>query len=541
MYLESIKSKRNGKTYVTHLVRETFREDGKIKHRTVSNVSKLPAAQLRDLKKSLKGIKGDFNMDDLRHGRSYEFGASHVFMELIKDLGLDKMIFSKKTQWRDDSLAMIVGRLVYQGSKLSLTNMFQDTCLWNLAGHELGVRPDVEKNCYKAMDKLIERKDRIERKLSSAHLHDGCMVLYDMTNTWFEGEYEHSELVTFGKAKGGKVGYKQIAIGLLTDKEGCPVGVEIFKGSTSDQTTVLSEVKKLSQKYGLKNLIFTGDRGMLTQKRIDEVSETDYSTITALTHPQIESLITKGNIQMDLFDSRSTIEVLDDQDKKIRYVLCKNENTMKSETKTRRALIEKVSLALAKKASAKQKRDPLKVAASIGRIFERCRVEKFFNWDLDENGRLTWSIKEEKASREQLLDGCYIIRTDSPQDILDKDEAVQGYRNLQKVEQAFKNLKTVSLELRPMYHKTDERLKAHIFLSTLAYYIQWHATQRLKPLFDDDGEFEDKRWTFDIVIERLKSIRMTENLIAGVVIKTEISQPDEEQQRILDLLGVKLP
>ena len=540
MYLESIKSKRNGKTYVTHLVRETFREDGKIKHRTVSNVSKLPAAQLQALKKSLKGIKGDFDMADLRHGRSYEFGASQVFMELAKDLGLDKMIFSKKTQWREDTLAMIVGRLVYQGSKLSLTNMYSDTVLWSLAGHELGVRPDVEKHCYSAMDELLERKDKIERKLSRAHLQDGCMVLYDMTNSWFEGKYEQSELVTFGKPKGGKVGYKQIAIGLLTDKNGCPIGVEIFKGSTSDQTTVLGEVKKLSKRYGLKNLIFTGDRGMLTQKRIDEVSETDYSTITALTHPQIESLLTKGNIQMELFDSRDTVEVIDDSNEKIRYVLCKNEYTMKSETETRQALIAKIELELSKKAKVKKKRDPIKVAASVGRLFERCRVEKFFDWDVDKDGKLSWSLKEEKVKQEQLLDGCYIIRTDTPKDVLDKDEVVQGYRNLQKVEQAFKNLKTVSLELRPMYHKTDERLKAHIFISTLAYYIQWNTMQRLKPLFDQDGKFKDKRWTFGTIVERLKSIRMTEVLVDGVLIKTEISQPDEEQQQILDLLGVKL-
>ena len=540
MYLESIKSNRNGKTYVSHLVRETFREDGKVKHRTVSNVSKLPAIQLRALKQSLKGAKGDFKVEDLRHGCSYEYGASYVFMELAQNLGLDKMIYSKKTQWRDDVLAMIVGRLVFQGSKLSLTNMFRDTFLWTLAGHEPGVRPDVEKHCYSAMDELLERKDKIERKLSKAHLQDGCMVLYDMTNTWFEGKYENSELVSFGKPKGGKVGYKQVAIGLLTDKNGCPVGVEIFKGSTSDQTTVLKEVKKLSQKYGLKDIIFTGDRGMLTQKRIDEVSETDYSTITALTHVQIKTLLEKNNIQMELFDSQNIVEVIDDSNKKVRYMLCKNERTMRDERTTRQALIAKIETELVKKAKVKQRRNPLKVAASIGRLFERCRIEKFFDWDIDKNGKLAWSIDKEKVQQEEKLDGCYIIRTDAPKGDLDKDEVVQGYRNLQKVEQAFRNMKTVLLEIRPMYHKTDERLKSHIFLSTLAYYIQWNAMLLLKPLFDQDGEYKEKRWTFEGIIERLKSIRITENLIDGIVIKKEISKPDQEQQQILDLLNIKL-
>lgn len=293
MYLESIKSVSNGKTYFSHLIRETYREDGKIKHRTVANVSKLPAEHLRQLKNSLAGKVGNVNVDDLEHGRSYEYGASYTFMQMARELGLDKMIFSQKEQWREDVLAMIVGRLTYQGSKLSLTNMYADTALWALAGHEPGVRPEVEKHCYAPLDELLARKKQIEHKLAKKHLQDGCVVLYDMTNCWLEGEYANSEYVTFGKAKGGKVGYKQIAIGLLTDKYGCPVGVEIFKGSDSDQTTVLGEVKKLSTAYGLKDIIFTGDRGMLTQKRIDEVNESSYNTVTALTHPQIESLIEK--------------------------------------------------------------------------------------------------------------------------------------------------------------------------------------------------------------------------------------------------------
>jgi transposase len=540
MYLETIKTRKGGKLYVSHLVRESYREGGKVKHRTLCNVSKLPAEHLLQLKNSLKGVMGDFNVEDLRTGKSYEYGASYVFGQIAKDLALDTMIFSKKVQWREDVLAMIVGRLVYQGSKLGLTNMYEDTVLWSLAGHDLGVRPDVEDHCYKPMDELLERKEKIERKLSKKHLQDGCVILYDMTNCWFEGKYEDSNYVSYGKPKGGKVGYKQIAIGLLTDKEGCPVGVEIFKGSTSDQTTVLGEVKKLSKKYGLKELIFTGDRGMLTQKRIDEVNEYEYNTITALTHPQIKALLKKGTIQMELFDHRSIVEVIDQDDNIIRYMLCKNENTMRDERATRNGIMEKVKQALTEKASVKTKRDKLKVAASVGRLFEKRKVEKFFDWTVGDKGELSWSVKEDVITEEEKIDGCYIIRTETPEDTLNKEEVVSCYRDLQKVEQAFKNLKTVLLELRPMYHKKDDRLKSHIFLATLAYYIQWHAMKRLKPLFDTDGKNKDKRWTFQMVIERLKSIRMTESLIDGVVVKKTISQPDEEQQKILDLLQVKL-
>ena len=540
MYVETIKSRKGGKLYISHLVRESYREDGKVKHRTICNVSKLPAEHLLRLKNSMKGVKGDFSVEDLQTGKSYEYGASYAFRQIARDLGLDKIIFSKSEQWREDVLAMIVGRLVYQGSKLSLTNMYNDTMLWSLAGHELGARPDVEKHCYKPMDELLKRKDRIERKLIKRHLRDGCVILYDMTNCWFEGKYENSDYVSYGKPKGGKVGYKQIAIGLLTDKEGCPVGVEIFKGSTSDQTTVLGEVKKLSEKYRFKDLVFTGDRGMLTRKRIDEVNECEYKTITALTHTQIKALLDKGNVQMELFDHESIVEVLDHDDDEIIYMLCKNENTMRDERATRNGMMEKVKRALTKKAGVKRKRDRLKVAASVGRLFERCKVEKFFKWTVGDRGELSWSLREEVVAKEERLDGCYVIRTEAARASLSKAEVVGCYRGLQKVEQAFKNLKTVLLELRPMYHKTDDRLKSHIFISILAYYIQWHAMKRLAPLFAADGTHKEKRWTFQIVIERLKSLRMTESLIDGVVVKRTVSQPDEEQQKILDLLQVKL-
>lgn len=538
MYVETIKSVVKGKSYISYLVRETYREKGKIKHRTISNISKLPKEQIDLIKKSLKGYKGKFNVNELKLGRSYEFGASYVFKKLAEQLGLDKMIYSKKEQWRNDILALIIGRLIYQGSKLSLVNMFNDTSLWSLHGHNQRERPDVYVNCYTPMDKLLDRQGAIQKKLANRHFSDGCMILYDMTNTWLEGEYKDSQLVSYGKPKGGKKGYRQIALGLLTDKEGCPVAVEVFKGSTSDQLTVYDQVRTISKNYGIKNIVFTGDRGMLTQKRIDEVNSVDFKTITALTHTQIQQMISADLIQPGLFDERNIAEV---RDNNIRYMLCKNPETMRQERTTRKAMISKVCEKLTAKANVKKKRKKLDVAASIGRLFERYKIGKFFSWDVGDNGEVTWSLRQDVIDKEEILDGCYIIRTDVKSDILNKEEVVTGYRNLQKVELAFKNIKTVLLELRPMYHKTDERLKAHIFLTMLAYYIQWHAVRKLAPLFDSDGTHDNQRWTFDIVIERLKSIRKTECLVGGIAIKEEISLPDSEQQEILNLLEVKLP
>ena len=539
MFFEKIKSVVKGKAYVSQLVRESYRKNGKVKHRTICNLSKMPEPLIRLVKDGLKGNKGTFEVEDLENGGVVEYGASFAFRKLAELIGLDKIISSTKSEWRDNVLAMIIGRILYQGSKLSLVNLHKDTALWELAGHEFGNRPDVEKHCYKPMDELLDRKVRVERKLAKKHLSDGCVVLYDITNIWFEGEYDNSLIVARGKGKGGKVGYKQVALGLLTNKEGCPVGVEIFKGNVSDQATVFDQVKRLSKKYGIKEAVFTGDRGMLTSKRVEEISETDFKIITALTHLEMKALLEKEDIQKDLFDEKNITEVID-SDNGTRYALCKNEKEMRKERKTRESMIERVKEQLEKKATVTRKRNPQTVSASVGRIFGKYKIEKFFNWKVDERGGLSWSLKRERIEEEMELDGCYVIKSTVETDVMDKEEVVLGYRNLQKVEQAFKNMKTVMLELRPVYHKTDKRIEAHIFIVMLAYYLQWHAVERLSGLFESDEKGKDRRWTFETVVERLKSIRSVENLINGVVVKRSVSTPDAEQLKILELLGVKL-
>ena len=540
MYFEEVKTTIKGKTYSSKLIRESYREGGKVKHRTLCNLSKLSASLINQIKLGLKG-KGKLpSVSDLENGNVYEYGASAALLDLAEDIGLVKDICSTKTEWRGNVMAMIVGRILYQGSKLHLVNQYKSTALWELAGHKYGVRPDVEKHCYRPMDELLKRKNRIERKLAKKHLKDGCVVLYDITNTWFEGEYKDSTKVVYGKGKGGKVGYKQIALGLLASKEGCPVGVEVFKGSVSDQTTVLDQVKKISGKYGIKEVVFTGDRGMLTAKRVDEISETDFKIITALTHHEMKTLLKKEDLQKDLFDEKDITEVLDSEDGTTRYALCKNEKEKAKERATRSSMLDKVNLLLTAKAAVKKKRNPQKVAASIGRIFAKYKIEKFYKWEIDENGRVTWNVRHDVVKNEEELDGCYVIKSTVAADVMNKDEFVLGYRNLQKVEQAFKQMKTVMIEMRPVFHKKDERIEAHIFLVMLAYYLQWHAVKRLNPIFKADGKGKNKRLTFATVVQRLKSICKVDNLINGVVVKTNISKPDEEQEQILQLLKVKI-
>lgn len=539
MYVAELKKKQGSKTYNSILIRESYRDNGKVKHRTIANISKLPTEHIRQLKASLRGEKGEFKVSDLRIGRSYEYGGSFVLRELAKDIGLDKAIFSRGTQWRENILAMISGRILYQGSKLNLVNTYMDTALWEVAGHNFGVRPDVKNDCYKSMDELLKRKDIIERKLAEKHLKNGTILLYDITNTWLEGEYKDSDIVRYGMGKGGKRGYKQVSIGLLTNAEGCPVGIEIFKGNTSDQTTVLDQITKISEKYGIKEAVFVGDRGMLTQKRISEIDSDYFKIVTALTHTELSTIIEKENIQMDLFDEMNITEIIDSENKEMRYMLCKNEKEKTKERNTREALIKKVESLLSKKTAVKKKRDKGKTCASIGRIFEKTKIEKFFLWDVNENGKLTWSRKEQKIEEEKALDGCYVIKTNASE-TMNKENVVRAYQGLQKVEQAFKNMKTVLLELRPIHHKSDDRIIAHIFIAMLAYYLQWHFMQRVAPLFANDGEGDERRWSFDIIIKRLKSITRVEQLVEDIVIKKDISKPDIEQSEILKLLNIKL-
>lgn len=541
MYVEEVKSRKKGKVYRTFLVRESYRENGQVKHRTLANISKLPASHILQIKRLVGGNGGDLNSDVLTLGRSREFGASYVFSALARQLGLDRLIYSRATEWRQNVLAMIVGRIVYQGSKLGLTNLHAESCLWELYGHQSRERPDVEKTCYEALDELLKRQSRIQRHMADERLTDGCLILYDITNIWMEGEYANSELVDYGRGKNGKRGYKQVAIGLIADKHGCPVAVEVFRGNTSDQTTVKEQVQRLSKQYGVKEIVFAGDRGMLTPKRIDEVNAEGFKTLTALTHPQIMTLLEKRVIEMDLFDQSHIAEIRDPDRPAVRYMLCMNAETRKRERSTRQSLMVATEAALERIAKVKRKRQVQDVAAQVGKALGKYKVGKFYQWNVSDHGRVQWSLDAEMVEREKALDGCYVIRADVAENIMGTDECVKGYKSLQQVEKAFRNLKTVALEIRPVFHKTDQRIQAHVFICMLAYYLLWHAAQRLAPLFAADGKGKNRRWSIQGVIESLKSIAKTECFADGVHMFDRISQPDQEQSRILELLNVKMP
>jgi transposase len=496
----------------------------------------LSRQQLLGLRDFLKSGCPSSPLQECQVTDSREFGAGHAVLEVLKDLGLDKAIYSRRETWVGHVLAMIVGRVVYQGSKLALTNLWRDTVLWSLCG--LGdERPDVD-DCYAAMDRLLQRQPKIQKTLARKHLKNGCLVLYDITSSYFEGEYKDSDLVAFGYNRDRKKGHKQIVIGLMTSAQGCPVGVSVYRGNTSDQTTVADRVRELKQGYGLRDLIMVGDRGMLTSARLPELSEAGLRSITALTHGQIQQLVKRKVIEVGLFDEKDIAEVYDPDESGVRYMLCRNPMTAERERKTRDALIAKTREALEQLARSRKKRTNEELAAAVGRKISRWKVGKLFRWEVRRR-KLTWELNEALLEQERALDGCYVIRTDVDSKTLDKTQTVDCYKGLSVVEGAFRQMKTVLLEIRPTYHHRDDRIEAHVFLCMLAYYIQWHMWRRLAPLFDTDGEGKDRRWTFAGVLERLKAIRRQTVVLQNseVVVQTT---PDDEQQHILDLLSVAM-
>lgn len=521
------------------VIRTTFREKGKIRHTTHGTIKDM---SFEELKLIQAAFRGDVVIRDSAEAHkvteSKEYGASYSILQLAKGLELDKAIYSRYSeQWVKDCLAMIVGRLVYSGSKLALSHRWEDTALWELCGIEGPV--DVDKHCYEPMDRLLQRQGAIQKTLAEKHLRNGALVLYDITSSYFEGKYEDSEIVTFGYNRDGKRGHEQMVIGLLCSPEGCPVGVEVFPGNTQDAQTVPEKIAEVQKRYGIQDIIFVGDRGMITHANYEKVKDVKgLNTISALTHPQIKELLERKVIQIDMFDEREIIEVVDPADPMRRYCLCRNPKTAVREASTRKDLIEATKKALDRIAKSKRKSSTEKIAARVGKVLGKMKTGKFVEWKV-QDGRIKWEFKEGKIESEELIDGCYIVASDVPDRLMAKQEIVASYKKLALVEQAFRNLKSVQLEVRPVYHKTDDRIRSHVFLCMLAYFLQWHMNQRLKPLFKSDGKNKNRRWTFEYVIERLKSLRRQRLQVQGTSYRV-VSMPGNNQQKILDLLKIKL-
>lgn len=520
------------------VIRSSYRENGKVKHLNFGSITGLSLQQLQLIRAAFRGeVVPKGSKEDFKILASKEYGASFCFLELAKELGLDRALYSRKEPWVQDALAMIVGRIVYAGSKLALSNQAKNTALWELCGVEGKV--DVEKHCDQAMDRLLSRQKSIQRTLASRHLESGHLVLYDITSSYFEGDYENSDLVRFGYNRDGKRGHEQIVIGLLCSKEGCPIGVEAFPGNTKDASTVPEKIAELQRDYGLKEVIFVGDRGMITRSVAEKIKGVEgLHTISALTHPEIFDLVERKVITAELFDEKEIVEIIDPQSTARRYCLCRNPSSAERETATRLRLLQCTREGLEKIASVKKRAKKEKIGSRVGRILQKYKMGKFVHWEVRE-GRLHWNFEEEKIAAEALFDGCYIIHSEVSKERMPAVEIVSSYKKLELVEQAFRNLKTVQLEVRPVYHKTDDRIRSHVFLCTLAYYLQWHAHQRLQSFFTSDGTHKNRQWTMRNIIERLAAIRRDRVEMAGAEFY-KITTPEADQEEILHALNIKL-
>jgi transposase len=522
------------------LIRSSFRDpaDQSVQHTNHGRLTGLSLDQLKLIRAAFQGAvvpKGDpaaFRCLD-----SKEYGASYAVLAMARQLNLDRLLYSRNEPWVQDCLAMIVGRVVYAGSKLALSNQWKNSALWELCGVAGNV--DVETHCYQPMDRLLERQPSIQRALAKKHLRNGHVVLYDITSTYFEGAYEQSEIVLFGYDRDGKRGHEQVVLGLLCDERGCPVGLELFAGNTQDAQTVIDKIQELRREYGLRAVTFVGDRGMITATNAQKLETVKgLHTISALTHRQMFDLVERKVIQRELFDEQQIVEVTDPAKPAQRYCLCRNPVTQTQETATRQRLLQLTTAGLDKLVKRKKKSQAQKLGAQVGRLLQRYKMGKFVAWTV-KDGRLEYQLKQAAIDQEQLFDGCYIVSTTVPKQTLDTPATVGAYKSLAQVEQAFRTLKTVALEMRPVYHKLDDRIRSHVFLCVLAYYVYWHLQERLAPLFQKDGHGKDREWTMENVLENLAGIRKERLTVAGVEFE-QVSTPNEQQQHILDLLKIKL-
>jgi transposase len=513
------------------LVRNSYRQEGKVRHQTLCTLTGLSLEQLKIIQAALQDklvAKDDFVITGSR-----EYGASAALHALALQTGLDKAIYSRPSErWVKDCLAMIIGRVVYAGSKLSLSHCASFSALWEVCGITDGI--DVDKDCYDAMDKLYARQEAIQRALAARHMSDGSLVLYDITSSYMEGAYANSDIVNFGYSRDKKKGCPQIVIALLCSKDGCPIATEVFKGNTKDETTVEAKLAEIKDKYGFKQVVFVGDRGMVTMVQYEKINHETVKVVSALSHSRIQALCETKMIQLDMFDEREIVEVVNGN---MRYCLCKNPAMAEKERRTRAALVAKAQEKL-EKIAASTRNSKYSKAVRAGRVLEKYNIAKFFQITGDGDS-FGFRVDEGKIAEEQALDGCYVIFTDVPAESMSKIEAVNSYKRLIRVEHAFRSLKTTRLELRPVYHKKDDRIKCHVFICMLAYYLMWHMKQRLEPLFHEITSGKDLKYIFNYIMEQLKCIRVNIVEFCGVFTKI-LSKPSAEQKRILDFLGIKI-
>lgn len=473
----------------TVLLRESYREGKKVGKRTLANLSSLSMTQVEAIRAVLRG-------DELRPvAQCFEITASrpHGHVQAIEAamqrLGFAALIAAMACRERDLVLAMVAARILAPHTKLATTRWWHTTTL----AQDFGVADASEDDLYAAMDWLLERQGRIQKKLAARHLEAGSLVLYDLSSSYFEGTT--CPLAKLGHNRDGKKGKLQVNYGLLTDVRGCPVAVSVFEGNTADSKTLIPEVQRLRQDFGIERLVMVGDRGMISHKAIDQIRQTDgVGWISALKSVSIRSLIEQGHLQLGLFDERNLLELSSPDYPGERLMACRNPELAKLRAHKREALLAATEKSLEKikaRVGAAKLAGQDKIGVRVGKVVNQYKVAKHFELDIRDDA-LSFQRKPESIAAETALDGIYIIRTSVPATQMDSADCVRHYKSLANVERAFRSLKTIDLKVRPIHHRTADRVRAHIFLCMLAYYVEWHLREAWRELMFADCDQQAK-------------------------------------------------
>ena len=490
MYIEAVPNRGSPPAI---LLRESFRENGRVRKRTLANLSDWPTPLVEGFRTLLKGGVA-VAAEAIRIRRALPHGHAAAVLGTIRAIGLDRLL-GKPIDKRlvPLAIALIASRLISPASKLATARDLAADTAGSSLGRLLELGAVEESELYRALDWLGARQAAIETALARRHLKDGALVLYDVSSSWLEGRC--CELARFGYSRDGKKGKLQIVYGLLCAADGCPVAIEVFEGDTGDPRTLAAQIDKVKKRFALERVALVGDRGMITQARLDaEIAPAGLDWITALRAPAIRTLVEAGALQMSLFDQRDMAAITSPDYPGERLIVCRNPDLARERTRKREDLLAATEADLAVIAAAvRRARNPLRgeaeIALKVGAVVNRHKVAKHFELSIGE-ASFSFHRKTEAIAAEAALDGIYVVRTNLPKKLLDDAATVGAYKSLARVERAFRSLKTVDIHLRPIFHWTTPRVRAHVLLCMLAYHVEHHMRARLAPMLYDETDHE---------------------------------------------------
>ncbi|RLC34351.1 MAG: IS1634 family transposase [Candidatus Nealsonbacteria bacterium] len=531
MYIETVPNRDSPPAI---LLRESWREGKKTKKRTIANLTNWPDELITSFRKLLQGAVAVHPKDLFSVERSVPHGHVKAILGMMHQLKLDILIASKPCRERDLTLGMIAEQILHPTSKLGFTRIWNTTTL----PEELDISDADEDDLYAAMDWLYQRQNRIEKKLAEKHLHDGAQVLYDVTSSYYEGHT--CILAQYGHNRDGKKGKTIIVYGMMTDAQGRPVSVQVYEGSTGDPTTVPDQVDKLRHRFGLKRMVLVGDRGMLTQTQIDHLKEhPGIGWISCLRFDAIRELVNHGDLQLSLFDQQNLAEISSENYPNERLIACYNPLMAEQRKRKRKELLEATEEKLEKIVQEVNRRtrkimDQATIGKKVGKVINQYKMGKHFDLQI-RDGYFSYGRKEDSIKLEDELDGIYVVRTSEARGKLSAENVVRSYKNLSSVEQLFRTLKGLETLVRPIRHREERRVRAHIFICMLAYYVEWHMRKALAPLLFDDEQLTDDKKTRDPVAPAKPSV---EAKLKKRNRKTADGLPIHSFKTLLDELGM---